>query len=433
MAAMPAVVVTQVDSVVIDISRSMKAASKMDADKTREDVSKLLFHTMIDKLTGFELSHTVGLVAFGEQVSHLPSTTEYERFHDELGRLDATQGRTKLFDAIYDAAQAAHSECEAVMARQPGSPTPQKRVFVLTDGADNASERAPWHVAQYLQQQKIRCDCIPLAGGESQALYAICAASGGLCFDVVTEEQGVTLFESEATLNVSLREEESEVPGRISSMADFEALKTISCHAPIQEIRSAIPKAVYAPVLTKEAACAAVADPSQLASGKGAEKGGPGVRRVMKEYAQLVSSPNEGWDVFVGSENVCSWKAVLTGLPAPYSGGTWLLTIDFPENYPFKAPTVRFITPVYHCNINSDGRICLDVLQDCWNPALSISKVLSGIRTLLLEPNPDDPLEAWKGELCRVDKSTYDVEAQRSTQADAAEPIESLKARYNLN
>ncbi|KAJ3244865.1 Ubiquitin-conjugating enzyme E2 4 [Chytriomyces hyalinus] len=100
---------------------------------------------------------------------------------------------------------------------------------------------------------------------------------------------------------------------------------------------------------------------------------------------------------------------------SPYSGGVFFLTIQFPTDYPFKPPKINFTTRIYHPNINSNGSICLDILKDQWSPALTISKVLLSICSMLTDPNPDDPLVPEIAHLYKTDRAKYEASAKEWT------------------
>ena len=90
------------------------------------------------------------------------------------------------------------------------------------------------------------------------------------------------------------------------------------------------------------------------------------------------------------------------------------LLINFPEDYPFKPPKIKFTTKVYHCNINAEGGICLDILKDQWSPALTISKVLLSISSLLCDCNPEDPLVGDIAREYKTDRKTHDAKVLNS-------------------
>merc|ERR1719163_2647775 len=117
-------------------------------------------------------------------------------------------------------------------------------------------------------------------------------------------------------------------------------------------------------------------------------------KRIVKETQRLLSEPAPGISASPHEDNLRYFDVMIQGpVGSPYEGGCYKLELFLPDAYPMEAPKVRFLTRIYHPNVDKLGRICLDILKDKWSPALQIRTVLLSIQALLSAPNPDDPLD----------------------------------------
>ena len=88
---------------------------------------------------------------------------------------------------------------------------------------------------------------------------------------------------------------------------------------------------------------------------------------------------------------------------------------------------MRFVTPIYHPNVDTAGRICLDVLKmppkGGWKPSLNIPTVLTSIQQLLGEPNPDDALMHDIAAQFRDARAEFDRTAREHTRRHAVDVL----------
>lgn len=98
---------------------------------------------------------------------------------------------------------------------------------------------------------------------------------------------------------------------------------------------------------------------------------------------------------------------------------------------------MRFITPIYHCNVSSTGRLCLNELHGNWSPTLSIPKILETIRNLLITPNVANALVSWIADLTIAHIKTAGVDtryadaATAHTATHAGEGVNTIVTRWS--
>lgn len=140
------------------------------------------------------------------------------------------------------------------------------------------------------------------------------------------------------------------------------------------------------------------------------------LKRIKKELQDLNKDPPAQCSAGPVQDDLFHWQATIMGpTDSPYQGGVFFLNIHFPTDYPFKPPKISFSTRIYHPNINSNGSICLDILRSQWSPALTVSKVLLSICSLLNDPNPEDPLVPEIARVFKQDPKKYESTAKEWT------------------
>ena len=107
----------------------------------------------------------------------------------------------------------------------------------------------------------------------------------------------------------------------------------------------------------------------------------PARRRLMRDFKRLQEDPPPGFSGAPSDNNIMIWNAVIFGpKDTPFEDGTFRLKMEFSEEYPNKAPSVKFISEMFHPNVYADGSICLDILQNRWSPTYDVSAILHQFR-----------------------------------------------------
>ncbi|CAH1732581.1 ubiquitin-conjugating enzyme E2 J2-like isoform X1 [Aphis gossypii] len=110
-------------------------------------------------------------------------------------------------------------------------------------------------------------------------------------------------------------------------------------------------------------------------------------RRLKQDYLRLKKDPVPYINAEPNPSNVLEWYYVVCGpVDSVYAGGYYLGRLVFPKDFPFKPPSIYMITP--NGRFKTNTRLCLSISDyhpDKWNPAWSVSTILTGLLSFMLE------------------------------------------------
>jgi ubiquitin-conjugating enzyme E2 D/E len=403
------------------------------AERTRMEAVKAMFYAFRDRVENVgKGSHQIGLIQFDDRVETLLDVTPrlelFEAIVDDMEK----RGMTAIYSAVTEAASMLEKHFQK-------NPQIDFRVLVLTDGQSNTGV-PPTQALEAVNRIGAVVDAIIVGDSPDANLRKIVSATGGECYQIGSLGEGLELLESESVVSLRARRGGTEKPPfQLREMVEFNSIaeKTMTRGTAVQR----------APILAPSFAKKAVVDVASLDQSSVSTPSGvsaASLKRVMMELKQVASGTQaiwmhsgEGIHVFPSPDTISFWRVLIAGPSgSPFESGVFALNVIIPSDYPFKPPQITFETPVYHCNVNDSGKICLDILYDRWSPSLSVPKCLEAIRIMLMEPDTDNSLRQWIAELTLAYKKSngadtrYFDKASECTRQDASMSIADWKAKW---
>ncbi|XP_065061203.1 ubiquitin-conjugating enzyme E2 J2-like [Rhopilema esculentum] len=112
--------------------------------------------------------------------------------------------------------------------------------------------------------------------------------------------------------------------------------------------------------------------------------------RLRQDYMRIRKDPVPYITAEPLPSNILEWHYVIKGPEKSlYEGGYYHGKLVFPKDFPFKPPKIIMITP--NGRFKTNTRLCLSISDfhpDTWNPAWSVSTILTGLLSFMLERAP---------------------------------------------
>jgi ubiquitin-protein ligase/Mg-chelatase subunit ChlD len=401
------------------------------AERTRMEAVKAMFYAFRDRVESMgHGQYQLGLIQFDAQVEQMLDVTSrldlFETIVDDMQR----RGTTAIYSSIVEAARMLERhfapECQTDL-----------RILVLTDGQNNTGV-PPAEALAAVNKIGAIVDAIIVGSNPDANLRRIVNATGGECYQINNLGEGFELLEAESVVSLLARRGGTEKPPfQKREMVDFGSIaeKTITQGAAVQR----------APVLAPDLASKAVVGVASIDPNSSATT--TCTRRILQELKHVASGASgiwlhsgEGVHVFPAPDNLQFWRVLIEGpVKSPFEGGVFALNVIIPDGYPFQAPRITFETPIYHCNVNDSGKICLSILHEEWNPSLSVPKCLEGIRMMMKSPDTNNALRQWIADLTiahykflgtDTPDTRYIDQAAERTRQDASMTVEDWKGKW---
>ena len=110
-------------------------------------------------------------------------------------------------------------------------------------------------------------------------------------------------------------------------------------------------------------------------------------RRLLREFITINNEPSTYYTITHNPQNIQECMANIHCLPGyRYDGMNFNIELTIPDTYPFRPPELKFLSPIKSQHVDSKtGRMCLDILNERWSPAMTLSQLITSICSILTD------------------------------------------------
>ena len=151
------------------------------------------------------------------------------------------------------------------------------------------------------------------------------------------------------------------------------------------------------------------------------------VKNLRRSYLNLRSKPCEYFSVSLINDDIFHWRITIRGPPdSLYQNGYLPAELNFPDDFPNSPPSMRFLCPMFHPNIGTNGEVCISILHqpgkdifeyekesERWLPIHTVESIVISVISMLNDPNCESPLNVEANRVYMTDKEEYKKRVRR--------------------
>ncbi|OPJ78777.1 ubiquitin-conjugating enzyme E2 G1 [Patagioenas fasciata monilis] len=141
---------------------------------------------------------------------------------------------------------------------------------------------------------------------------------------------------------------------------------------------------------------------------------------LRRQLAELNKNPVEGFSAgLIDDNDLYRWEVLIIGPPDTlYEGGVFKAHLTFPKDYPLRPPKMKFITEIWHPNVDKNGDVCISILhepgedkygyekpEERWLPIHTVETIMISVISMLADPNGDSPANVDAAKEWREDRN----------------------------